>query len=84
MRSFAGGPHSVPIVLTLMVMEDTMRTTAFLLWLGQVRRQIVLPVKGSHLRVRRFLSQVMREMPGLALIYLPLGQRQTLVIGGAQ
>lgn len=32
-----------------------------------VRYQIVLPVKGGYLQVRRFLAQAMRDTPGLAL-----------------
>ena len=32
-----------------------------------MRYQIVLPVKGSYLQVRRFLAQAMRDTPGLAL-----------------
>ncbi len=32
-----------------------------------VRYQIVLPVNGNYLQIRRFLADAMREMPGLAL-----------------
>ena len=32
-----------------------------------MRYQIVLPVNGSYPQVRRFLSDTMRDMPGLAL-----------------
>ena len=32
-----------------------------------IRYQIVLPVSGSYTQVRRFLGEVMRDLPGLAL-----------------